>query len=232
MAPLTRCLKASPNAAHHAIAALARADVRARLMPSSAQAPLVITQNFDGLSVRALAALDLPEEDAAIAKERLIEMHGSAYYTICTECKKRNYTSDTPLSPALAGYTADNYHSCDIPLADLPRCGGSNYNGGNRFGACGGLLRPGIVWFGEAPYSQGEIARVINWADLLIVVGTSSLVSACRHHVKGSSDRLEGLPSSELCKDRARPRGQSRLLQFGGSKRRRRQTGLYVPRPV
>ena len=54
-----------------------------------------------------------------------------------------------------------------VPLAEIPpRC------------ACGALLRPGVVWFGEAlpeePVARAfEAARV---AEAVLVVGTSSLV--------------------------------------------------------
>lgn len=65
-----------------------------------------------------------------------------------------------------------------IPVEHLPRCGGREWSGSNRYGRCGGLLRPGVVWFGEVPEQQGEIMRVLNWADVLITIGTSSLVSA------------------------------------------------------
>jgi NAD-dependent deacetylase sirtuin 5 len=64
-----------------------------------------------------------------------------------------------------------------IPVDKLPRCGGGEWNGSNnRYGRCGGLLRPDVVWFGEVPPLMGEIERSITWCDLLIV-GTSSIVS-------------------------------------------------------
>jgi NAD-dependent SIR2 family protein deacetylase len=46
-----------------------------------------------------------------------------------------------------------------------------------RYGKCGGLLRPGTVWFGEVPEGQGEIVRNLTQVDVLLVIGTSSLVS-------------------------------------------------------
>jgi NAD-dependent deacetylase len=47
-----------------------------------------------------------------------------------------------------------------------PRCG------------CGGMLRPGVVWFGESlPAGAFERATAaVNQADVLIVAGTSALV--------------------------------------------------------
>jgi NAD-dependent deacetylase sirtuin 5 len=115
-----------------------------------------------------------------VARERLIEMHGSAFRTTCLQCKHVNFTYDTPLAPALLNLTADDFGEKVIPVHELPRCGGPNWNGSNRFSNCGGLLRPGVVWFGEMPEGMGEIARVLNWTDVLIVVGTSSLVRGDR----------------------------------------------------
>jgi NAD-dependent protein deacetylase sirtuin 5 len=176
-----RCLQATPNAAHHAIASLSLPSTRARLLPSLSdpgQPPLFITQNFDSLSPRALDALasQLSSEEMKVARERLIQMHGSAFRTICLQCKHVNFTYDTPLAPALENLSANNYNEKVIPIDELPRCGGQNWNGSNRFGRCGGLLRPGVVWFGEVPEGMGEIARVLNWTDVLIVVGSSLLV--------------------------------------------------------
>jgi len=35
---------------------------------------------------------------------------------------------------------------------------------------------PGVVWFGEMPYHLEEIDKIVQKADLAIVVGTSSTV--------------------------------------------------------
>jgi len=122
-----------------------------------------------------------------VARERLIEMHGSAFKTICLQCKHVNFTYDTPLSPALENNSPDKFEV--IPIDELPRCGGKNWNGSNRFGRCGGLLRPGVVWFGEVPEGLGEIAKVLNWTDVLIVVGTSSLVYPAAGFAKTVKER-------------------------------------------
>ncbi len=54
----------------------------------------------------------------------------------------------------------------DVPISILPRC------------SCGGLLRPGVVWFGESLpeeliYKAFEAA---SSADLILVIGTSGVV--------------------------------------------------------
>jgi NAD-dependent deacetylase len=49
-------------------------------------------------------------------------------------------------------------------LDEVPRC------------ACGGRLRPHIVFFGEMPLEMGRIQREIGKANLMLVVGTSGSV--------------------------------------------------------
>ena len=48
-----------------------------------------------------------------------------------------------------------------IPTDKLPRCasGGDEWLGYNRFGLCGGFLRPDVLWFGEIP-SWGRLHGV------------------------------------------------------------------------
>ncbi len=41
---------------------------------------------------------------------------------------------------------------------------------------CGGLLRPGVVWFGEPVTRLGEAARAVENCDVYLVIGTSSMV--------------------------------------------------------
>ena len=41
--------------------------------------------------------------------------------------------------------------------------------------ACGALLRPDVVWFGES-LPESALARAFEAAELVLVVGTSSLV--------------------------------------------------------
>jgi NAD+-dependent protein deacetylase sirtuin 5 len=55
----------------------------------------------------------------------------------------------------------------DIPLENLPRC---------QKPSCNGLLRPGVVWFEEIPHHLEEINKIVDEADLALVVGTSSVV--------------------------------------------------------
>ncbi|KAL9057690.1 MAG: hypothetical protein Q9162_002164 [Coniocarpon cinnabarinum] len=153
-------LQARPNPGHYALAKLCeKKDF------------LTITQNVDGLSQR-----------AQHPRERLELLHGSLFDIKCTsfDCDyaERDNLKD-PIVPALdiAKDPLDPTKDLDIsqvssPLqavarSELPRCP-----------RCGtGLLRPGVVWFGES-LPMDTIARVDEWMsrpekiDLLLVIGT------------------------------------------------------------
>lgn len=140
----------------------------------------MITQNIDSLSRRALQGLleaqartqDQPWDGAdALLQETLFEIHGSMFVTRCTSCQHVHRTDGLPSpSPILRGNDGED-------ALQLPRCGGPEWAGSNRYGRCGGLLRPGVTWFGEVPEYMGEVAMRLNKCDLFLVVGTSSLVS-------------------------------------------------------
>lgn len=125
----------------------------------------LVTQNVDGLSVQAFrTAYPTTREEPQI-----FEMHGRLFETICTACGDRKPNFDSPICPALAGMENVLEDEIEIPLERLPRCH-----------KCAGLLRPGVVWFDEVPLHLREIGRVVDDADLALVVGTSSTVR-CMH---------------------------------------------------
>ena len=80
--------------------------------------------------------------------QRLLKVHGDIWDVRCLQCGRRSRDDRAPLP--------------EIP----PRC------------ACGGLLRPGVVWFGEAlpsdVWEQAEMAA--SETDVFIVAGTSAVV--------------------------------------------------------
>jgi len=170
-----RYLKAKPNNGHRALATLALPSALSRIAPCSTSRPLHMTQNIDSLSLRLLESLPLQSSTAA---EGLVEMHGSIFVTKCTSCQKVTRSYAPSLASALEG-DEDSNAKRDVPISQLPKCGGDSWAGSNRYGNCGGLLRPEVVWFGEIPPLMGEIARKMSQCDLLLVVGTSSTVS-CR----------------------------------------------------
>jgi len=79
---------------------------------------------------------------------RVLEFHGSIWKVRCQKCGAE-----------------DLDHRVPIPI--LPECT-----------ACGGLLRPGVVWFGEGidPQVLQMSAAVAADCDLFIVVGTAGVV--------------------------------------------------------
>lgn len=65
---------------------------------------------------------------------------------------------------------------------DLPRCP-----------ECKGLLRPGVVWFGE-PLPTDTLTRIDDWiasasVDLILVIGTSARVYPAAEYVDIARDR-------------------------------------------
>jgi NAD-dependent protein deacetylase/lipoamidase len=85
--------------------------------------------------------------------KNVYHLHGSLFEFRCDRCGSA-YTGEVP--------------AMDEPVetVDPPRC------------VCGGLIRPNVVWFGEALPDeawQRSVDAVTN-ADVVIVVGTSSIV--------------------------------------------------------
>ncbi|KAI1313733.1 histidine phosphatase superfamily [Xylaria venustula] len=156
-------LQAKPNRGHYALAELAKKK----------EDFLCLTQNVDGLSSRA----GHPE-----AQLRLL--HGSILDVKCfDECGyiERLNLSDPPcpaLAPASEDYPPDqtlplldpNVPTPKIDIRDLPHCPECKT----------GLLRPGVVWFGE-PLDEAMLKGVNSWVemgkiDLMLVVGTAAAV--------------------------------------------------------
>ncbi len=81
--------------------------------------------------------------------KKVIELHGNIWKVRCMSCGKEDYDYRAPLP--------------EIP----PECD-----------SCGGLLRPGVVWFGESlPMDALQKAYELSEdADVFIVVGTSAQV--------------------------------------------------------
>ncbi|KAJ6630281.1 sirtuin [Mycena sp. CBHHK59/15] len=185
------CLDAEPNEAHRALARFCLPESLSRLAPNldpKWPAPLLITQNIDALSFRVLSSLS--PADQAAAEKCVLEMHGCIFETRCTSCAhvQRAY-APTPCSAALSAAPAEVRDiTGGIPVAQLPHCGGPACTS-NRYGRCGGLLRPGVTWFGEVPEHMGVIAQRMNWCDLLLLVGTSTTVYPAAGFAKTVKER-------------------------------------------
>jgi len=79
---------------------------------------------------------------------RILKLHGDIWTVRCTTCGRENVDRRAPLP--------------EIP----PRC------------SCGGLLRPGVVWFGEMLTRDilAEADKAASEADLFLFAGTSAVV--------------------------------------------------------
>lgn len=78
----------------------------------------------------------------------VLELHGNIWRVRCTRC----------------GVTSEDRR---VPLPELPTCA-----------VCGGLLRPDVVWFGEAldPEVLEKVYEGLRSCDLMLVIGTSAVV--------------------------------------------------------
>ncbi|VEU23086.1 DEKNAAC103996 [Brettanomyces naardenensis] len=149
-----KALTAEPNNAHKALARLSHVkNIKF----------LTISQNVDGLSQR-----------AGHNPDTLLEIHGSLFELRCTDfcCSyvERNNMTD-PLTPSLDVTSFDKLESLPSLTSDqLPHCPRCHK----------GLLRPGVIWFGESlplqAVDKADEFIVRNGVDLILVIGTSRSV--------------------------------------------------------
>lgn len=108
----------------------------------------------------------------------VLELHGNIWRVRCTRC----------------GVTSEDRR---VPLPELPTCG-----------MCGGLLRPDVVWFGEAldPEVLERVYEGLRSCDLMLVIGTSAVVQpaasmglyARKHGAFVAEINLEPTPFSSM----------------------------------
>jgi NAD-dependent deacetylase len=118
---------------------------------------LLVTQNVDDLHAR-----------AGLPKEKMVQIHGDIFVTRCSRCEfSWNERNDDVSSERKLDRLKRS--SLEAPQnLELPRCR-----------VCMGLMRPGVVWFGEQ-LDPGKIERVEDFlsqgpCDLVLVVGTTAL---------------------------------------------------------
>ncbi len=166
-----RMKRAEPNAAHHALADLERAGFVSGL----------ITQNVDGLHHRA-------------GSRDVVELHGSLDSVVCLECgdmvtrmemqmrlEKWNPGWVSAVGPAEtapdgdADVGDDAYSEFVVPGCER----------------CEGTLKPDVVFFGEnVPKARVEECwKMVDRADVLLVVGSSLTVYSGRRFVYGALER-------------------------------------------
>ena len=163
-----RMRTARPNDAHHALAMLERHGHVAQL----------VTQNVDGLH-------------QAAGSRDVIDLHGRIDVVRCMACDRRTARDDlqrqlTQRNPRFAALDATDAPDGDADLDgvavdafDVPACE-----------ACGGLLKPDVVFFGEGV--PGERVRqamaAMNDADAMLVVGSSLMVYSGYRFVRAMAD--------------------------------------------
>ena len=143
---------AEPNAAHHALEALERR------VPELT----VVTQNIDGLH-------------ACAGSSRLIELHGNIQRARCSVCGRREALDARAGSAegvdedgGLEGFEGGGHGDAGrVEREPPPSCR-----------ACGHLMRPDVVWFGETLAMEDIQAAFVaaSGADVCLSIGTSGLV--------------------------------------------------------
>jgi NAD-dependent deacetylase len=118
------------------------------------------TQNVDDLHERA-------------GSSRLIHMHGELFASRC------EFHS---AAPGVGPYACSSEPFHDDALYEtaeaIARC------------ACGGRIRPHIVWFGEIPLEMDRIQRAIEQSTVMLVVGTSGAVYPAANFVRWAGPRV------------------------------------------
>ena len=167
--------RARPNAVHAALAAL-EADGRVELL---------LTQNVDRLH-------------QAAGSGAVIDLHGRLDRVRCMACEARSDRDDfqrtlEALNPQWhgldAGQAPDGDADLDVDFSDfeVPACT-----------ACGGLLKPDVVFFGES-VPRERVARAMEHlqrSDAVLVVGSSLMVYSGYRFVQAASQA--GLPIAAL----------------------------------
>ena len=157
-----RMARAEPNPAHRT---LARLEAEGSVVG-------VLTQNVDGLHQRA-------------GSRRVVELHGSLREVRCLDCGERELLSDVQgrllshnpsirrLSPAGAG-RGEEVELAPDGDADLPEGVATGFRVPSCR-ACGGVLKPDVVFFGEnvPPGRVEEAWGLFGRGDALLVVGSS-----------------------------------------------------------
>ena len=103
---------------------------------------------------------------------RLVHMHGELFLSRCEHSG----------AGGMPGFGCNRTPFRDEALyeteAAMARC------------ACGGRVRPHIVWFGEMPLAMDRIQREINRATVVLVVGTSGSVYPAANFVRWAGPQV------------------------------------------
>lgn len=173
---------AQPNACHKALAWLEADDRLSGL----------ITQNVDGLHQKA-------------GSRAVIDLHGRLDEVECLDCRRvlprvRFQTLLEDLNPhwhwrdAAAAPDGDaDLENADFEAFNVPDCP-----------YCGGILKPGVVFFGES-VPKSRVRAALGWlqaADALLVVGSSLMVWSGYRFVRAA--KQQGIPVAAINLGRTR----------------------------
>jgi len=183
LAGFRRMRLARPNDAHHALATLER---RERIVQ-------LVTQNVDGLH-------------HAAGSENVIDLHGRIDTVRCLGCGQRTSRDELQRelerrNPSFAALDAAEAPDGDADLEgvafetfDVPACS-----------ACGGLLKPDVVFFGEnvpAERVQRAMAPIAS-SDAMLVVGSSLMIYSGFRFVTAAADAGKPIAAINLGRTRA-----------------------------
>ena len=182
LAGFRRMRRARPNEAHDALASLERRNRIAQL----------VTQNVDGLH-------------QAAGSRNVIDLHGRIDTVRCLGCERRSSRDELQLelerrNPDFASLDAVEAPDGDADLEDVafetfdvPACE-----------ACGGLLKPDVVFFGEnVPAERVQRAMAaIEHSDAMLVVGSSLMVYSGYRFVAAAADAGKPIAAINLGRTR------------------------------
>ncbi len=151
-----RMAGADPNDAHHALA----------LLEQNGHVELLVTQNVDGLHERA-------------GSEEVVDLHGRLDRVVCLDCGWREER------PAWQARLEGANPAWDKTVVAWKPDGDAVFDNDDTSGfhvpgcpACGGIVKPDVVFFGEnVPRDRVDAAMAaVAAADALLVVGSSLMV--------------------------------------------------------
>jgi NAD-dependent SIR2 family protein deacetylase len=173
--------RADPNAGHQALAALER----------SGRLSALITQNVDGLH-------------QAAGSRQVVDLHGRISAVICLDCRQRSDRTSLHQRLEAANPGFGQGISPDIAPDGDAVVGGIETFVVVPCDACGGVLKPDVVFFGEnVPKDRVELCySLVDEAEALLVAGSSLTVMSGLRFVRAAHRR--GIPIGILNRGRTR----------------------------
>lgn len=160
---------AEPNDGHRAVARLQRGGLVTG----------IITQNVDGLH-------------SAAGSRDVTELHGRLDEVVCLGCRRRTSRAEVDgrlraANPAFGAHAVEVNPDGDVDLADAQVAAFRTVD----CSACGGLLKPDVVFFGETvPATRVQSCfALVEQARLLLVLGSSLTVMSGRRFVIRAAKR-------------------------------------------